>query len=331
MMKWKKPMFSKISPILDKYLAAGDRVILGVSGGPDSTALLDFFIEYFSDRPGSKRSSLPLIVAHVNHGIRGRASGADEKFVRQMAKSRGLKCEVKRVKLAGKTHQEELGRKIRREFFEKLRQKHGAKWIVTAHTQDDQIETIVMNFLRGSGPAGLAGMQTANGPYLKPFLAISKAEILARLQSRKLAFRTDRTNEDARYRRNFIRKKILPLFEHVNPSFRAALLRNAEIFLAVDQWLAAEADKVIASSPFKAGGEAIPSRAFLRLSIALQQMVIQRVFQRVAGTPYRLPRERVGDVLRMVARGVGRKKIEVGRGVIFAFDKGLLSIYHLFP
>lgn len=302
-------MLKKMNSVLVQYLASSDCMIVGVSGGPDSAALLDVLVQY------SPQTN--IVVVHINHGIRGKASDADEKFVRQLAKSYGLKCEVKRVKLAEKTHQEELGRKIRREFFEKLRAKYRAKWIVTAHTQDDQIETIVFNFLRGAGPAGLAGMKTANGFYLKPFLHIPKAEILQYLKERKLKFRKDATNADTRYKRNFIRKKILPLFSRVNPSFQKTLLRNAETFRAISGWLNSKAEE------FLNGRNTFSAKEFQKLPSAIQCAVLQCAFRNFSKQPYRLSSVRIDEMLRLVDRNIGRKKILLGKYVSFFLNKGL--------
>lgn len=296
---------------LSLHILPRDTLIVGVSGGPDSVALLHVLIEF------SKQSPCRIVVVHVNHGIRGAASDADEKFVRALAKFHGLKCEVKRVKLAGKTHQEELGRKIRREFFETLREKYNAKWILTAHTEDDQIETIVLNFLRGSGPAGLAGMKTTSGPYLKPFLHIPKSEILKYLKQRKLPFQKDATNDDTHYRRNFIRKKILPLFAEVNPAFRKTLLRNSETFRRLADWTNQQAEQ------FLNGRDSFSAREFQKLPPAMQCAVLQSAFQKFSKQPYRLSSVRIDEMVRLVERRVGGKKILVGKHGVFCLNKGL--------
>lgn len=307
----------KVRLILEQYLTSGDRLIVGVSGGPDSTALLDIVVQYF-------KTLNPIIIAHVNHGIRGKAADADEKFVRQLAKSYGLKCEVKRVKLAGKTHQEEIGRKVRREFFEKLCSKYKAKWILTAHTQDDQIETIVFNFLRGAGPAGLAGMKTANGFYLKPLLTTTKSQILAFLKARKLKYCQDKTNEDTRLRRVFIRKKILPLLFEFNPAFKKNLLRNSVLFAAVNEWLKKEAQHFL--EQHQKGRSLFPLKEYERLPDALKLQVIQEAYCMTKKSSYNLPFIKVNEICRMLSRRIGNKKIMLpGGGGAFHLRKGTVE------
>lgn len=309
---------------LAQHVLTNDTLIVGVSGGPDSTALLDVLADFCK-----KRACGSLIVAHINHGIRGAEADRDEKFVRELAKSYGLRYEVKRVKLAGKTGLEERGRKIRREFFEKLRTKYKAKWILTAHTEDDQLETIIFNFLRGSGPAGLAGMKIANGFYLKPLLNTPKSEILAYLKSRKLAFRVDSMNNDTRLRRVFIRKKILPLLAKINPSFRKTLTRNAEIFRTLNEWTIGEADAFLDRHKYHSLFS-FPRKDYLKLSRILRTAVLQRACQHFTSSSYRFPSVRITELERLVERNIGKKSIAVSRGKWVSLNKGKIFFHSTF-
>lgn len=317
-MVYHQSVISGIFEILDKHIREGDSVIAGISGGPDSTALLDLLAQF------AKQTPYEIVVAHVNHGIRGAAAKHDENFVKNLAKKYGFKFEVKRVELAGKTHQEELGRKIRREFFEKLRGRHRAKWIITAHTADDQMETIIFNFLRGSGVKGLAGMQVQNGFYLKPLLNISKKEILKYLTAGKLEFCSDRTNEDTKYSRNLIRKKIVLPAEKLNPSLKKTLLRSASIFGEINEWLKVEANNFLKKQ--KAGKCSFRAKDFLVLPKALQQTVIQTAYQICTKYSYQLPAVKVEEILRMIKRNIGKKKIITGKpAAVFSLEKGLVE------
>lgn len=304
-------MISKIFPILEHHIDPADTLILGVSGGPDSTALLHALVDF------SRTRNVTLVAAHVNHGIRGAEADGDCTFVRELAKKYNIKCEVKRVKLAGKTHQEELGRNIRRDFFEKLRGKYKARWILTAHTQDDQLETIVLNFLRGSGPAGLAGMKMINGFYFKPLLRVSKKEILAYLKAHKLKFCKDRTNNDTRYRRNFLRKRILPLFSKINPNFRQTLLSNAQTFREIQEWMEEEAARV--TLPFSA-------KEFLRLPPAIQKTALQMAYRKFSAQHYRLSSVKIAEIQRLIARGIGQKKVPLGKHGWAVLEEGKITM-----
>ena len=315
-------MLEKILPILSHHIAQNDTIIVGVSGGPDSTALLLLLMEF------SRRLPCEIIVAHVNHGIRGAASNNDEKFVKKLAKKHGLKFEVKRVKLAGKSALEERGRIVRREFFEKLREKYGAHFILTAHTEDDQLETIIFNFLRGSGPKGLAGMNVLEGAYLKPLLCIPKKEILAYLKSKKQMYCRDSTNHDTHFRRNYIRKKIIPLLLKINPSLRKTLLRSSIIFKELSQLTRAQAQDFLKGTRRALAGKrhAIFSlNEYNDLPAALQRAVIQEAYRQGSKKSYALPLVKVMEIARMLDRNIGNKKIICGGGGQFVLKKGVVE------
>ncbi len=235
-------MEEKVFSILKKYIKKGETVIAGVSGGPDSMAMLHFLAQYASMRAGAETFTR-VIAAHVNHGLRGKASDLDEKLVRETAQKYGFIFEAKKLSLQSMSDLENLARNERRKFFGGLKEKYGAKWVIIAHHADDNTESIVLHFLRGSGPAGLAGMQTAKDGYLRPLLAFSKKEILAYAKQKKIPYRIDRTNRKNVFSRNLLRNKIFPLFEKINPNFKKTISNNAEIFRALDQNLTYSAEK----------------------------------------------------------------------------------------
>lgn len=217
-------------------LKPNETIIVGVSGGPDSTALLSALSLY------AKKYPLTVIVAHVNHGIRKIAASGDEAFVKKLAQQCNFKFVVKRVVLKG-SGLEEQGRKVRRKFFEQLAKKYGASAICTAHTKDDQLETILFNMIRGAYIGGMAGMrpveQQRNSPvaYMKPFLAVTKKEILAYLKKNKIKFCHDEMNDDTTYTRVYLRKKIIPLLQKINPSIAQTVSKNALLFQQLEDTL----------------------------------------------------------------------------------------------
>lgn len=315
--------------IFSQYIAAGATIVVGVSGGPDSTALLHLLVGF------SKKTSCRIIIAHVNHGLRGKAADRDENFVKKLAARYGLTYEVKRVTLKGKTRLEEQGRVARKTFFEALQKKFSAQWILTAHTRDDHVGTILFNFFRGSGPAGLAGMNVVSGAYLKPLRDVTKTELLAYLKSEKLKFCVDATNSDSRFTRNFIRTKILPLILKVNPSLAETLTRNAAIFDELDIWLREEAQKFLGQHIGKPSRNAsamssekshilFPLNAFESLPKALKMAVIQEAYKSAMGAHYALPLVKVQEILRMLSRRIGNKKIVCGGGGTCMLKSGLI-------
>jgi tRNA(Ile)-lysidine synthase len=207
-------------------------VLVAVSGGSDSVALLCGLAAL--RLPGEGR----LIVAHINHKLRGADSDGDQVFVEELSVRLGLACEVATaaVETTGGHGQglESLARKARYATLEEIAGRVGARFVVTAHTADDQAETILHRILRGTGIRGLAGMSRSRrigrATLLRPVLTISRGELVSYLAKRRQPFRTDASNADVRFTRNRIRKELLPILAaHYNPAIVAALLRLGEL------------------------------------------------------------------------------------------------------
>ena len=207
---------------------------MAVSGGADSVALLHLLLE-------AGRGN--LIVAHFNHRLRGKASDGDAAFVGKLAAKMGLPCEtgaedVRSLAVKRKCSVETAAREARYSFLAAVARKHRTRSVVLAHHADDQVETCLFQFLRGSGIAGIAGMKPRSKrsvegvelELLRPLLALPKQELLTYLRERKIRFREDATNAVADASRNKIRLKILPLIEELlGPSFKESIVRNARL------------------------------------------------------------------------------------------------------
>jgi tRNA(Ile)-lysidine synthetase-like protein len=180
--------------------------VVAVSGGVDSVALLNMLINRRLPEENQKLEGALLVVAHVDHGIR-LDSGKDVVFVRRLAKENGLVFELKKLNL-GLTASEDTARQARYEFLFKLKEKYQASAVVTAHHQDDLIETAIINLLRGTKFAGLASMNRAG--IWRPLLKVSKAEIIDYAARYKLTWREDSTNQDDKFLRNQIRHQLMP-------------------------------------------------------------------------------------------------------------------------
>lgn len=219
----------------------GERLLVGVSGGADSVALLRGLIEL------SAEYSLELQPAHLNHGLRGRASDADTEFVKQLSDRFQLPCEIGRVsdeKLsADQSGLEESARLLRHQFLAEAAAKLQCAKIVLAHTLDDQIETVLHHVLRGTGIAGLRGIpavrnSSAGIPIARPLLAICRATIEDYLRECGQPFRIDVSNCDTSLTRNRLRHVVLPLLrEQINPQVDLALSRLAEQSAEVEEAL----------------------------------------------------------------------------------------------
>lgn len=218
-------------------LSPGDPVLLAVSGGPDSVAMLRLFYRF------QKKLKIKLHLAHFNHQLRGQASNADEKFVRNLAQKLKVpaffgRADVGKFARGEKISLEEAGRILRYQFFQKTAQKIGRAKIVTAHTADDQAETFLLRVLRGAGPAGLRGILFSRADkVIRPLLNITRDEIEKYLKTNRLKFRQDKTNLEPKFLRNYLRLKVMPLLKKINPGFGKNLSRNLEILQEEENWL----------------------------------------------------------------------------------------------
>jgi len=205
-----------------------DCLIVGVSGGADSVALLDLL----ATLPGFP---LTLVVAHLNHCLRGDESDEDEQFVQQLADSYQLPCELRRVDVRQLAQQqrlslEEAGRTARYAFFDELRIRHHASAIAVAHHRDDQAETLLLRLLRGAGTTGLSAMAPRNpAGIIRPLLSVTRQELRMHLTERQLTFREDSSNTDQAYQRNRIRHELLPLLQGYNPAIAERLSATASL------------------------------------------------------------------------------------------------------
>jgi len=198
-----------------EFTLRSGRYVVAVSGGVDSVALLHMLVQ----RPG-----MELTVAHFDHGIRP-DSAEDRKLVEQQAKEFGLPFVYREGELGAGTS-EAAARKARYAFLHEVRQQSGASAVITAHHQDDLLETVVLNLLRGTGRRGLSSLKSTD-TIKRPLLHVPKKELLRFAEREGLLWREDSTNADEAYLRNYIRKNILPRFADADREVLLAISRRA--------------------------------------------------------------------------------------------------------
>lgn len=206
-----------------KLFAPADHIILAVSGGVDSVVMTDLF----------HLSGFTFSIAHMNFRLRGKEADLDERFVCELAEKYGVECYVKLVdtmKLArkNKLSVQVAARQLRYRWFEELLLKTGANWLATAHHLDDQVETFLINLMRGTGIAGLHGIPVVQGKIIRPLLFTGRDEILAYADHKGLPYREDSSNRSEKYTRNRIRHKIVPHLQKINPDYRNAITGTIE-------------------------------------------------------------------------------------------------------
>lgn len=281
-----KPVFKKFKDAIAGYrlVRPGDKILVAVSGGADSTALLALLVELSGEIP------LDLVAAHFNHRLRAEAE-EDEKFVEGLAKDYGLSFvsgteDVRRFARREKMNLEEAGRKLRYEFLAREASRIHAARIATAHTMNDQAETVLMRLMRGCGPLGLRGISPArDGLVIRPLIGLERGEIEAYLRERKIIFRTDRTNKDRRYLRNRVRLDLIPRIQkYYEPRIVPHLGRLAAILAEEESLLDGLSDDPFRMcSRQREGGPALDAGILLSLPAALARRVVRRFLENILG------------------------------------------------
>ena len=310
----------------------GDVIVVGVSGGPDSITLLtclNKFKDYFE---------IKIICAHINHLIR-KDSTEDEQYVENMCKNMGIKCYVKRAdveKIAKeqKKGSEEVGRKIRYDFFDEVARKENANKIAIAHNMKDNAETMLLNIIRGSGLTGLEGIQAEEyGKYIRPLINCTREEIEEYCEKNNLQPRIDSTNKENIYRRNIIRNKLLPQLQELNPNIVESLSNLSKIVKVQNMHIKNEVENIynkIATEELntsnlqnknnssmqktnnEVGSESLGKieldlPEFQKLDLGVQQNLVLYTISKLLGSTRNIEKVNVDDIIEICRRNVGNK------------------------
>ncbi len=279
-------MLAKVEKYIKQHglINPGELVVVGVSGGPDSMALLHILT--------SLRSGLEfdLAVAHLNHGLRPEAA-AEENFVREYCAGRGLafySCQLDIGRLASqeKKSLEEAGRESRYRYFARLAAQLGASRIATAHHQDDNAETVLLNLVRGSGIKGLRGIRPVNGMIIRPLLCLNRSDIENYLDINSIEYCIDQSNYSTDYLRNRIRHQLLPLLKQdYNPRIVESLNQLADIAAAENEAMELETGclekELLKTNP--AHEITLDSECLGQLHPAYQRRIIRKVLFALQG------------------------------------------------
>jgi tRNA(Ile)-lysidine synthase len=289
--------------------------LVAVSGGADSVALLVLLHGL------AKRFSWRLTVAHLDHGIRSRAAaGGDAAFVAALAKRLKIPCVVGRARVPALARRrgislEMAAREARYAFLVRTARTVKADVIATAHTADDQVETILLKLLRGAGRGGLSGMAAATTvggiPLLRPLLEVSRREIESLLREQQIPWREDESNRDPAFLRNRVRHELLPLLERdYNPNIRATLLRSREVMAAEDAWL----DEIARGILEDCAPDATLSTQLQGYPLAARRRVIRLWLVRQGVLPASLDFDGVARVDKLLERNRGSRRVELPGG-----------------
>ncbi len=236
----------KILSTINKFdlLSRGDRVLIAVSGGPDSMALAGVFMNI------KTVFDLDFSIAHYNHNVRGNESRKDMEFVVEYFQKMGTPviCEelpVEEFPERLKRGPEDFLRRKRYAFLKKSAERMGADRIATGHTSDDQIETVLLRLVQGAGRAGLSGIPARRGLFIRPLLEVSGREIREYLESRNIPYRIDSTNRELQYPRNRIRSKAVPCLKEINPNLGRTVQRIVNLMRKEDKYLDRKTEEIL--------------------------------------------------------------------------------------
>lgn len=326
----------------DAWPQNGHTLVIGVSGGSDSVALA-----HLLDRLNTAECcGWTLHVGHLDHGLRGAESVDDARFVADLAERRGWPCTIEHCDVRQRSTQdgrsvEDAARQARYTFFEQLLEDTGAHVVATAHTADDNAETILHRLLRGTGLRGLAGIPAmrpiGHGTLrriIRPLLRASKAELVAALKAADLSYREDTSNALLEPTRNRIRRQLLPQLEaDYNPQLKAALLRVGLQCRWWNEYLDGVLEKLFGDVALEVGRGhvVISAKALCKLPDIMRTEVIRRAVKVIGAHERRLTFQHYLTIAEFATRDVSGKQLELPDGLRVHRKRDQLRIAVLQP
>lgn len=306
-------LFEKFSSFIEQHqlIKKNDHVLVAVSGGIDSVVLLHLLIQL------SELLHLTIEIIHLNHGLRGAQADHDQQFVEQLAQEYEIPIISQKVDVPGfiskQNFSEELGARILRyRFFDWALNKTGANCIAVGHQADDQVETVIDHFLRGSGVKGLSGMPVRREKIVRPLLFATRQEIETYAMINSLHYLTDSTNAMLKYRRNRIRHELIPyLKQHFNPAIEDVVLRSASIMDEIEIYLNNQAhaafEKCLVN--IKKNKIILDINAFLNYFILIQKYLLFQSLDQIQIDRSILTTQKLDRILKLIQERKSGKKV----------------------
>ena len=315
-------MLNKVKETIEKYnlIDKDDKIVVAVSGGPDSISLLDILYKL----------NYNICVAHVNHGLRENAI-IDQKFVEDFCNKRNIPCFVKQIKLKElkvKMTLEEAGRKERYDFFYEIMKNQKCNKIATAHNSNDNAETVIMNIIRGSGVSGLKGIEPIRDNVIRPLIEITRKEIEAYCKENKLNPRHDESNDEDIYTRNKVRLKVIPYIEeNINSNVVNNINRLSSIVLEEEKYIEKEAEKaynecLIASEENR---NVYNLKKFNSLDIVIKKRLIKKFIINLLGNAKDIEKIHIDDIVKLCDKNIGGKFLMPNKRVRISIIKGTIE------
>ena len=302
---------------IEKYslFSRGERVVVAVSGGADSVALLDILHEL------SPQLGLDLVVAHFNHCLRPGEDERESAFLKELADLYQLPLfEGKSSKnLPTSPSLEEEARAERYDFFARVARELDSEKIALGHTMNDQAETVIMRLLRGSGPLGLSGIPPKrNQGIVRPLIEISRPQILAYLRAKGLHWIEDSSNRDLRFLRNRIRHELIPILQRYQPNLIQILSQTAEILRQDEEWLTNWAEQwlEVKAERLDSGALCVKISEFLALPSSLQARVLRAMLSSVGGGLRRISARHITAIQRLLTASRPQGELNLPLGLL---------------
>ena len=306
-------ILERILKFINEYqlIKSGEKVVLGVSGGPDSIFMLDTLRKLKEN----KKLDCELVVAHVNHMIREEAID-DEQYVLDYCKKNNIECYAKRIDVQkyannNKVGTEEAGRILRYEFFDGILEHTNSQKIAIAHNKNDKAETIIMNLLRGAGLTGLKGIEPIrNNKYIRPILEMERNEIEEYCEYNSLNPRIDKTNFENTYTRNKIRNIIIPYIkEEFNPNIIDAMNRLSQVVtedeVFLDEITKEELNKIIINK--NSNEIVLDLKEFNTLNKVIQKRMVFFAMSQILGNSTGIEKIHVDNIVKLCNSNIGNK------------------------
>lgn len=308
-----KNIYSKVKETIEKYnlIKEGDKLVLAVSGGPDSMCMLSLLKDLCQKGPSPMAQ---IVVAHVNHMIREEAK-EDEQYVREYCQRNGIEFYEKSIDVENLAHTnkigtEEAGRKARYEFFDEVLKKTKANKIAVAHNKNDKIETILLHTLRGSGIEGLEGIKVKCGNIIRPLLECERSEIEAYCEEKQLNPRIDKTNFENIYNRNKIRNVVIPYVQsEFNPNIITTLDRLSHIVGAENDYMEMQTKKTYQNILVEEKEKeiVIDLKKFNLQETVIKARLIRYTIKRLFGSAQGIEKIHIDDMIKLCNNNIGNK------------------------
>ena len=319
-----------------ELIESGDKIVIGVSGGPDSMCLLNSLNNIRKDKDNNL--SFDICVAHINHMIREEAD-LETEYVEDYCNKNNIPIYIKRanvIKIAEENRigLEEAGRNVRYKFFEEVLKTTGSNKIAIAHNLNDRAETVLMNLMRGSGPLGLKGIEPKrNNLYIRPLIQINRKDIEEYCEKEKLNPKFDKSNKDNTYTRNKIRNLLIPyLQKEFNPNIIESITKLSEIMTDEQNYLEKIVNNIYTNLLIEEKEDEIilDLKKFNKQDVVIKRKLILYTINKLLKTTKNIEKIHIEDIIKLCNNNIGNKYLTPNKNIKVFLKRGKISFISKF-